>query len=179
MPASKTPVGEIAVSVREATLSDIPGIVRVNIATWRDAYRGVIPDDILDALSQEEREKAYSALLSEDGVFSYIAEDVSGRIAGFVVAGPRKFRDLYHEVEVYALYVEKESQRRGVGAFLLGAAFNKFREKNVGSVCLTVLEGNRYRRFYEKNAGKFLCSKIIELQGVPLQVAAYGWELQP
>jgi len=39
--------------------------------------------------------------------------------------------------------------------------------------------GNRYRRFYEKNAGKLHCSKTIELQGVPLQVAVYGWELQP
>jgi len=39
--------------------------------------------------------------------------------------------------------------------------------------------GNRYRRFYEKNAGKLHCSKTIELQGVLLQVAAYGWELQP
>ena len=179
MPASKTPGGEIAVRVREATLSDIPGIVRVNIVTWRDAYKGLIPDGILDALSREERVKAFCALLSEDGVFSYIAEDASRGVAGFVVAGPARFREFNHEGEVYSLYVEKEFQRRGVGALLLGAALNKFREKNVGSVCLMVLEGSRFRRFYEKNAGEMLCSKSIELQGVPLRVVAYGWELQP
>ena len=44
---------------------------------------------------------------------------------------------------------------------------------------LMVLEGSRFRRFYEKNAGEMLCLKSIELQGVSLQVAAYGWELQP
>jgi hypothetical protein len=33
LPASETPVGEIAIRVCEAALSDIPGIVRVNIAT--------------------------------------------------------------------------------------------------------------------------------------------------
>ncbi len=178
MSANKAPGGEFAVRVREATLSDIPGIVRVNIATWRDAYKGLIPDGILDGLSQEEREKAFAELLSEDGVFSYIAEDASGGVTGFMVAGPARFREYNHEGEVYSLYVEKEFQRRGVGALLLGAAFNKFKEKSVRSVCLMVLEGSRYGRFYEKNAGKLLCSRSIEIQGVSLQVVAYGWELQ-
>ena len=39
--------------VREATVADSAGIARVRIETWRAAYRGLVPQEVLDRLSVE------------------------------------------------------------------------------------------------------------------------------
>ena len=37
--------------IREATAFDSTALARVHVASWRAAYRGIIDDDWLDALS--------------------------------------------------------------------------------------------------------------------------------
>jgi len=42
--------------IRPATPEDARAIAEVHVASWRYAYRGLLPDDVLDRLSVEERE---------------------------------------------------------------------------------------------------------------------------
>ncbi len=41
--------------VRIATSSDAPKIAHIHVETWRAAYRGQIPDAVLDGLDVERR----------------------------------------------------------------------------------------------------------------------------
>ena len=41
--------------VRWATADDAAAIAAVHIASWRAAYRGLLPDAVLDSLSLEAR----------------------------------------------------------------------------------------------------------------------------
>ena len=41
--------------LRDATESDIEPLVRLHIASWQAAYRGILPDEVLDHLSLEKR----------------------------------------------------------------------------------------------------------------------------
>ncbi|MBU2513243.1 hypothetical protein KJ966_18015 [bacterium] len=47
--------------IRQAILTDIPNIVAVNIKSWQQVYKGLIPDDILSNLSHEERIERWQA----------------------------------------------------------------------------------------------------------------------
>src|SRR5918998_4172552 len=49
--------------VREARPADAAGIARVHVDTWRTTYRGIVPDDHLDALSYEARERFWAGAL--------------------------------------------------------------------------------------------------------------------
>lgn len=40
--------------IRKLKYEDIPAISNVKIASWRSTYRGLIPNHILDQLSQEQ-----------------------------------------------------------------------------------------------------------------------------
>ena len=42
------------VTIRPAEISDALGIARVHVNAWRETYKGIIPDSVLDALSYEE-----------------------------------------------------------------------------------------------------------------------------
>lgn len=40
--------------IRQMTKEDIPQMVSIQITGWQTAYRGIIDDSYLDAMSQEE-----------------------------------------------------------------------------------------------------------------------------
>jgi hypothetical protein len=42
--------------IRRASQSDARAIAEVHVASWRETYRGIVPDAFLDALSVAERE---------------------------------------------------------------------------------------------------------------------------
>jgi hypothetical protein len=44
--------GMAAIVVRRATLDDAPAIARVHVAAWQRAYRGQMPDAVLDGLDE-------------------------------------------------------------------------------------------------------------------------------
>ena len=56
----------MSVTVRGATADDARAIAEVHVASWRWAYRGQVPDRILDELSVDEREAIWRAALHND-----------------------------------------------------------------------------------------------------------------
>ena len=43
----------LAPQIRAATSGDAPGIARVQVLTWQQTYRGILPDAFLDALDMD------------------------------------------------------------------------------------------------------------------------------
>ncbi|HVL03469.1 MAG TPA: hypothetical protein VM386_03415 [Acidimicrobiales bacterium] len=48
------------VELRDATPADAPAIANVLVQSWRAAYRGLLPDDVLAKLSIPDREQIWS-----------------------------------------------------------------------------------------------------------------------
>src|SRR5262249_61423242 len=94
--------------VRTATVEDAPAIARIHVDTWRSAYRGLMPDAIIESRSYQRRLDRWSETLrradgDSEGVFVALADD--GRIAGFASGGPARDADLGYAGELYTLYV--------------------------------------------------------------------------
>jgi hypothetical protein len=45
--------------IRAATISDAYGIAEIQVAGWQAAYRGLMPDSLLDGLSVPKREEMW------------------------------------------------------------------------------------------------------------------------
>ncbi|MGH2840330.1 MAG: hypothetical protein ACRDKY_05850 [Solirubrobacteraceae bacterium] len=61
-------------TVRTATRDDAHPIARVHVRSWQVAYRGLLPDAILDGLSVEERRTIWHQLLAnDDGIFTLVS----------------------------------------------------------------------------------------------------------
>jgi GNAT superfamily N-acetyltransferase len=135
--------------VRPAVLQDAHAIAAVHVATWRDAYAGVLPDDLLDGLNVDERAKTWRGRLAAlpAGLFVFVFE-LDADVLGFVSGGPQ--RDGGAAGEVYAMYVDPGSQGRGSGRQLLQAAVDCLTRAGFTEARLWVLAGNyRARGFYE------------------------------
>lgn len=40
--------GAAILAIHDATVSDLPGIAKVKVDTWRTTYRGILSDETLD-----------------------------------------------------------------------------------------------------------------------------------
>lgn len=167
-------------TIRAASIDDVPAIAAVHVASWRENYRGIVPDDFLDGLAVEAREHGWRtrlANLTADQAF-YIAEDADGRVVGFACGGPRQASDpayIPYTGEVYAIYLLREMHGQGTGRALVRAVAGRLAEHGMRSLLIWVLAENPARRFYEAIGGMLVGEQPITIGGRELVEVAYGW----
>jgi ribosomal protein S18 acetylase RimI-like enzyme len=141
----------MAVEVRRAVPEDAAPIAAVHVGTWQVAYRGLMPDAVLDGLSVAQRERMWrQALTAEESLAVYVAVE-DGPVVGFcAVAAPSRDHEADDGVaEISAVYVDPGVWRRGVGRALMDVALRDLRAGGWRWVTLWVLAQNRpAREFY-------------------------------
>lgn len=129
-------------------------------ASWRRAYRGIVPQDCLDALPAGR----WSGFFDTPGVCTLVAVD-GDVYAGTASFGASRFPEYGGEGELISLYLRPEYVGRGLGRALLSAALNALADMGFDAVFLWVLEENAAARaFYERmgfvRGGETLCEEI-------------------
>ena len=133
--------------VRPATPSDARAIADVQVETWRAAYVGVMPQEVLDGLDVDERAQAWSHWLTIETSAQFVAER-SGAVVGFVSTGPCRHED--GSGEVYAIYVRPDAWGTGSGWALMDAAVAWLAERWQEAILWVAEENPRARGFYER-----------------------------
>jgi GNAT superfamily N-acetyltransferase len=170
----------VSVTVRGATADDARAIAEVHVASWRWAYRGQVPQAILDELSVDEREAIWKRSLDEAKGRTVVAVDPAGDVVGFVGTGPAGDDDADDATgEVYALYLLEQATGSGVGALLLRRGEDDLRSDGYRRSTLWVLTSNvRAHRFYERNGWAFDGRRSTYRVGdVDLPVVRYARDL--
>ncbi|MBE0669536.1 MAG: GNAT family N-acetyltransferase [Anaerolineales bacterium] len=171
-------LGFVAVySIRKADPKDAPEIATVHIAAWKEAYRGIVPDDFLENLSVQRRTEQWVNSLSDVNHLYHHAliAEVNGHIVGFSNFGFPQKEDDEFDGELYAIYLLKSAQKFGIGRALFVEAANSLMQMGSTSMLVWVLKDNPSRGFYEHLNGVYLREKMIEIGGSELVEAAYGW----
>jgi GNAT superfamily N-acetyltransferase len=145
----------VAVLVRDATPDDAGAIGRIKRDGWRAAYRGLLPDAVLDALDAEQLATDFASGIRELGTEdpttrAFLVAERAGVVVGYVVLGPYRWDELPGAGEVYAIYVDPPCWGGGAGRALMAAAETRLRRLGHREAALWVLEGNRVGMgFYE------------------------------
>lgn len=164
-------------TIRAATTDDVTVLAEAHVATWRETYRGLLPDHYLDGLTVEGREPQWQRLLALPTAQRcvLIAEGAKGEIAGFA-SGGRHQGTLDYTGELYTLYLRRAYQGAGLGRALFAATAARLREQGFSSLALWVLATNeRARDFYTALGGQLLREQALVFDGIPLREAGYGW----
>ena len=140
--------------VRVATVDDAGAVAAVQVRSWQRAYRGLLPDAYLDALSVERRGDIWSHILAEihlprTGAF-VLVDGLD--VMGFVHIAPTRDDDLPVSTgEVTALYLTPDAWGLGGGRQLLDTAKASLKAAGFAGAALWVLEANlAARSFYER-----------------------------
>lgn len=144
----------MAVELRPARRGDELRVAELHVRSWQEAYRGLMPAEFLAALDPRDRAGRYAFESEEEGpttVLAVIAEAPDEALLGFVTFGESRDEDTRGRGEVYALYVDPDNHRGGVGRMLMAEARRQLAERGFSEAILWVLQGNdRARSFYER-----------------------------
>ncbi len=165
------------ITIRRAAASDAEAIARVRIDGWRQAYKGLVPQAYLDAMSIEASLPLWQRALAAptDRASVFVAEGPKG-VAGFA-AGTRLAEPKHgFDSELTAIYLARELQRQGLGRRLAGTIAAERAAHGATGMIAWVLAGNQgARRFYESLGAELVVEQPFEWDGMPLVEAGYGW----
>jgi ribosomal protein S18 acetylase RimI-like enzyme len=138
------------ITVRPARLDDVAGMARVIVQSWRETYRGVVPDRVLDDRGfQAARERFWTAALTDERYREnrIAVAERDGEVVGVAMSGPIDQPDAAWRRHLYVLYVVAAEHGSGAGAALLDAVVDADE-----AVALWVADPNpRAQAFYRKH----------------------------
>ena len=163
---------------RQATVSDADAIASLHTASWRDAYRGILPDSYLDGQIADERanlwRSRFSSLYSDR--FLVVLTESPEELIGFACVL------LDEDPELGAcldnLHVLRRWRSRGLGGLLFGRVVQWVMSTEPGwPIHLWVFEANlSARRFYDTLGGEFVGHRQKEvLEGIEISSLLYIW----
>ncbi|MGH2540891.1 MAG: GNAT family N-acetyltransferase [Actinomycetota bacterium] len=140
------------VEIREADPDDARAVARVQVGSWRWAYRGHVPEETLSALDVVERESRWRDAIPDGDQIVLVAVDPRGAVVGFAHAAGSDDADAASgTAQLYAIYLGEEAAGKGIGRALLARVSDEMRSAGFARTTLWVLESNEHaRRFYER-----------------------------
>lgn len=150
--------------VRAARAADASGLARVQVASWRSAFAGLVPDAVIAELTSEEavgqfaerwREAISAPPTSKHRVHVAVEKPGEPEILGFAAAGPATDEDLWPgtDGELYELHVLPSVAAEGHDQRLLHAVADTFAEDGFSTGYTWALAGDEARVEFLEAAG--------------------------
>ena len=140
--------------IRKGNVSDARGIAEVNTYTWLTAYKGLIPDEILEkrkSTIDERIPRIANSIIEKDNFYVAVYDN---KVVGMMDYGESRNTDYPNSGEIYSIYVLDKYQGLGLGKKLFMSGIKELIDKGFDSMILNVLDGNKAMSFYEKYHGK-------------------------
>jgi len=135
------------VELRVGRPDDAPRLATVFVSAWRGAYGGVVSEETLNRLDEDEIAPWLETLVGSSDSTTVVAETDERDLLGFCRFGPDP--EDSRVGHIFSLYVSAPSSGRGIGHRLLSRALEDLGRRGLDPVTLWVFEKNApARRFY-------------------------------
>ena len=136
--------------IRRAEIADAASIGRVNVAAWRAAYAGIVPDEYLANMDPRQRAERWRGILAEPGPHAvFVAVDEQDTIAAYCGVG--RARTTYGTSEpgageLYSIYADPARHGTGAGRAVHDAGVEYLRQQGHRWARLWVFTANASAR---------------------------------
>lgn len=160
------------ISIRRAKAGDARMLAAVFDASWREAYRGVIPGVALERFVTKRGPEAWQAMIGRGRGLA--AMESGDAIVAYAAYGRARDRSLRAEGEIDEIYVMPEYQGIGLGSRLFRAVRNDLADHGLTRLGVWALADNaRARAFYEALGGVAGPEAIERVSGCCLPKVGY------
>ncbi|WP_328779475.1 GNAT family N-acetyltransferase [Streptomyces canus] len=164
--------------IRPMVLADCDRVAEIRVRGWQSAYRGLIPQSYLGAMSvARDAERHRTRFGQGDGSVVNLVAERYGEVMGWACHGP--YRDgeaRTADAELYAVYVDPRRYGTGIGhALLLEALWNRTAVGHERMYLWVLKDNTRARRFYERAGFEADgTEEPFEADGVPVPEVRYA-----
>ncbi|MGM9618373.1 MAG: GNAT family N-acetyltransferase [Oscillospiraceae bacterium] len=165
------------ICIRQAQSCDIKQIAEIKVDGWRSAYKGIIDDEFLNAMSiSKQIDNIHNYSLDT----MFVAEN-DNEILGFCRIydySEPVYDDKEIDCEIREIYVKPNLKRMGIGSELFHFTKDYFSQNGKRKLYLGCLKNNySARKFYEKMGGISTSGKEIEIGGKLYQIVGFIYHL--
>ncbi len=143
--------------MRVATVADAAAVARVQVASWRERYDGVLPAELVDAMNVDDFAERWRASIHRPGdARNRVLVALDGDdIRGFAVTGPASDPDAdpIADGEIAELTVEPDHRRQGHGSRLLQASVETLRSDRFTRGVVWIASADDATRTFVTEAG--------------------------
>ena len=170
---------ENKINIRKIEEKDLIEVAKIKVKTWRDTYKGIVDENYLKNMDYIQTANKWKKNFENE---NFIVAEKDKRIVGFCRYGNRideleRFREF--DTEIYALYIDKEYQKMGIGKKIVDYVKKEMSCKNRNKFLIWCLEKNENSlEFYKKIGGKFLGKKQAKIGEKIYSEIAYGYEIK-
>jgi ribosomal protein S18 acetylase RimI-like enzyme len=166
-------------TITEASASDAAAIAAIHAESWREVYRGILPDSFLDHDVADERRRYWDAALADPRPGDFTLAALWGGTVRAFISVMRGGEPGYDAV-IESLHVMPGERSAGLGRRLIGRAVARLIDEGASSVALRVYDANESAiRFYERLGGQRDGTGIDPFAGADMPDTRYGWRDLP
>lgn len=164
----------VTIDIHRAQKSEAADVADVHLASWRAAYRGIIPHTPLEQMIARRGDAWWKKAISRGT--HVIVIDFNGEIIGYATVGINRARTLPYDGEIYELYLLPEYQGIGLGRQLFEDAQRVLSHYGMKNNVLWVLEENEVAcGFYDRMGGRVVARASEMFGDKSLQKLSYAW----
>jgi ribosomal protein S18 acetylase RimI-like enzyme len=146
---------EAVITIRSAREGDAEAIAHVHDASWRDAYRGLIPGRELERMIARRGPRWWQSAIMRGS--RLLVLDFDDTICGYASYGRNRVPSLHFGGEIFELYIAPPYQGLGFGTRLFEVARKDLAEHGYPSFVVWALgENDRAVQFYTKLGGRIV-----------------------
>jgi GNAT superfamily N-acetyltransferase len=168
--------GRATMLIREAKEGDEQNIARIHVASWNATYRGILPDEVIDARSLDVRLTQWTSSLHQPDRITLVAEDDIGGMLGFISVLLLDRTQHAFDAYLQTLYLDPQAQGHGIGSRLLKAMSARLHATGLRTMFLRVLRRNPATAFYERFGARLIPEGMPVDEGVFKDDLVYAFD---
>lgn len=119
----------------------------IHASSWKEAYKGIVPDEILNQITPDKREKYFEKALTEGSERDAILYKES-KATGLSCIGKCRDKDRNEDHgEIWGIYLKPEYWNQGIGYELMTWGIEELKNQGYSKATLWVLEESCSKAF--------------------------------
>ena len=160
--------------IRKIRREDVPGLNHVVTVAWNEAYKGIVPDEFLEELKRNEKERTEKGLSKFNDDYTTLILEVDNEVVGFshyATANQERFPECG---EIRALYIIGKYKGHGFGRKLVEESIKELKKMGFNKMIICCLRDNLpANEFYKHIGGEYLEDGIYERLNLPEKIYMY------
>lgn len=167
----------MSATVRAATPADAAAIARVHATAWRETYTGILPQEMVDGLSEDEARGLWTARLAGAAPHGVFVAESDGDVVGYGSGRANDDAEIGAAGLLDSLYILRAGQGLGLGRRLTVAVADELHGRGLADMGVVVHADNPALGFYKAMGAREVVRRTRPHRGFPCPEVLLDWDL--
>ena len=160
--------------IRKIRREDVPSLNHVVTVAWNETYKGIVPDEFLEKLKNNEKERTENGLSKFREDDTTLVLEIDNEVVGFSYYTEANQDEFPGCGEIHALYIIGKYKGYGFGRKLVEESIKELKKMGFNKMIISCLRDNiPANEFYKHIGGEHIKDGVFERLNLPDKTYIY------